>query len=236
MILLIKLILAHLLGDFIFQPASWVKSKEDNKLKSWHLYIHILIHSVLVMLLVWDITFLIPALIITISHGFIDITKIFFQGRAKRIWFFIDQTLHFAVIISVWYFIDQPVLDIQFTEANLVIVTAFVFITIPTSVIIKTLISQWTPNAGTINTDSLQNAGKFIGILERLMVLTFALTNNLEAIGFLITAKSVFRFGDLRDAKDLKLTEYVLIGTLLSFGIAIATSLIVNKILLTKGI
>jgi len=43
----------------------------------------------------------------------------------------------------------------------------------------------------------------------------------------LIAAKSVFRFGDLRESKNRKLTEYILIGTLLSFGIAIATGMAV---------
>jgi len=36
-----------------------------------------------------------------------------------------------------------------------------------------------------------------------------------------LAAKSIFRFGDLKEAKDRKLTEYVLVGTLLSFGIAL---------------
>lgn len=49
----------------------------------------------------------------------------------------------------------------------------------------------------------------------------FIITNHWEGIGFLIAAKSVFRFGDLSQAKDRKLTEYILIGTLLSFGLAI---------------
>jgi len=48
-----------------------------------------------------------------------------------------------------------------------------------------------------------------------------------EAIGFLVAAKSVFRFGDLKDSGNRKLTEYILIGTLLSFGIAIVTGMIV---------
>jgi hypothetical protein len=50
-------------------------------------------------------------------------------------------------------------------------------------------------------------------------------------IGFLLAAKSVFRFGDLTRAKNRKLTEYILIGTLLSFLIAIATGLIVMHFL-----
>ncbi|MEF9478364.1 DUF3307 domain-containing protein [Chryseobacterium sp. 1B4] len=41
----IKLILAHLLGDFTLQPNSWVADKENYKLKSKFLYLHVLIHT-----------------------------------------------------------------------------------------------------------------------------------------------------------------------------------------------
>ena len=74
--------------------------------------------------------------------------------------------------------------------------------------------------------DSLKNAGKYIGILERLFVFGFIILNQWSAIGLLIAAKSVFRFGDLSRAKDRKLTEYMLIGSLLSFGIAIIIGLL----------
>ena len=53
----------------------------------------------------------------------------------------------------------------------------------------------------------------------------FIITNEWQAVGFLLAAKSVFRFGNLQEAKDRKLTEYILIGTLLSFGIAIITGM-----------
>ena len=67
----------------------------------------------------------------------------------------------------------------------------------------------------------LPNAGKWIGYLERILVLTFIFTGNIEGIGFLLAAKSVFRFGELNRAKDIRTTEYVLIGTFTSFAIAI---------------
>ena len=67
-------------------------------------------------------------------------------------------------------------------------------------------------------------------MLERLFVFIFVITGNWEGIGFLLAAKSVFRFGDLKESKDRKLTEYILIGTLLSFGIAIATGMLVLKL------
>lgn len=85
----------------------------------------------------------------------------------------------------------------------------------------KTLISKWQLEED-LKGESLENAGAYIGMLERLFVFAFIVMNYWEGIGFLIAAKSVFRFGDLSKAKDRKLTEYILIGTLLSFGLAIA--------------
>lgn len=231
MALILKLVLAHLIGDFVLQPASWVKAKEEKKLKAWQLYVHVLVHGILIMLLVGNIGFLIPAMIITASHGIIDSVKLTLQKESNRkIWFAVDQVLHLLAIGIVWFTVEHPMLDIQFSEDDLLLITAVIFITTPTSVIIKLLISQWTPTLGSTATDSLQSAGKFIGILERLMVFTFACTNNWGAIGFLIAAKSVFRFGDLKEAHDIKLTEYVLIGTLLSFGLAIGASMFVTGV------
>lgn len=234
MILLLKLLLAHLIGDFILQPDSWVKAKEKKKLRAWQLYGHVLLHFIIMMLLVWDITFLLPALLIAVSHGAIDTLKLYTQQEAtRRLWFVIDQLLHLMIIGLTWYIIDKPTVTLALTQQNLLYLTAIAFITIPTSVLIKTLISQWTPVADKPKKSSLQHAGKYIGILERLLVFTFALTDNWEAIGFLIAAKSVFRFGDLKESRELKLTEYVLIGTLLSFGIAIGIAMLVKALVST---
>lgn len=70
----------------------------------------------------------------------------------------------------------------------------------------------------------LKNAGKLIGILERILVLTFVIIGKLEIVGFLIAAKSILRYKDTNTIK----TEYVLIGTMLSFGIAIMIGLLID--------
>ncbi|MBP7509594.1 MAG: DUF3307 domain-containing protein [Prolixibacteraceae bacterium] len=230
MTLLIKLILAHLIGDFFLQSAKWIKEKEEKKFRSLALYLHVCIHGVLVMLLVWDIQFWRPVVILMISHAFIDGLKATFQtDKNRRALFFIDQFLHLAVIGVLWYFWQN--LHISFasilTEQRLIYLTAMVAVTIPASIAIKVFVSQWLPETTDIDSASLTNAGKYIGIFERLFILAFLLTGHWEGIGFLIAAKSVFRFGDLKESKDRKLTEYILIGTLLSFGIAIATGLLV---------
>lgn len=231
--ILIPLILAHLLGDFLLQPNTWVADKERKKAGSIYLYIHILVHTILAFLFLWNFQLWWVALTIGITHFFIDWAKLQFQtAKTKRTWFFLDQFLHILVIVllSVFYFPYFKWEDF-FNPENLKLITAVVFLTVPCSVIIKILISTWSPitvEHSKLQTESLVNAGKYIGILERLLVFVFILVNHWEGVGFMIAAKSVFRFSDLAEAKQRKLTEYVLIGTLLSFGIAIITGILVK--------
>lgn len=91
--------------------------------------------------------------------------------------------------------------------------------------------SSWSKALNKSNNDSLSNAGKYIGMLERIFVFIFVVTGNWDGIGFLLAAKSVFRFGDLKESKDRKLTEYILIGTFLSFGIAIVVGMLALKLI-----
>ena len=231
--ILIKLILAHLLGDFIFQPNAWVTAKEKKKIKSWQLYIHTLVHFVLIIILVWQLEFIKWAILLTLVHFIIDILKLYFQkNHTKRRWFFIDQILHFAIIILVWSWSQSSSIipEIITDEKFLLLITCVYALTQPVSVIVRNIIARWTPDTNSGTPESLANAGNYIGILERLFVFAFVITGHWDAIGFLLAAKSVFRFGDLKESKDRKLTEYVLIGTLLSFGIAILLGVIFYSI------
>lgn len=226
-IILIKLILAHLIGDFFLQPTSWVKDKERKKLKSGKLYLHVFIHVVLIFVVflsfdVWKI-----ALSIGVLHFIIDALKSLFQTRKNaRILFFADQVLHFGSVILAWHIFYKGYLDISYLNdvKTWFLIVGVLFLSLPTSIIMKVIIAKWLPESDDESPKSLQSAGKYIGILERVLIFVFILTNHFEAVGFLLAAKSIFRFGDLKEAHDLKLTEYVLIGTLLSFGIAIVVS------------
>lgn len=227
-----KLILAHLLGDFILQPNSWVSDKENRKLKSKYLYIHVLIHTVLSFIFLWDIQLWWVAVLVGVSHFMIDVSKLYFQNiKTKKSWFFGDQLLHIAVITVISFYFNEFNFEFLNNQSILKIVMAALFLTSPTSIIIKTLLSSWTPVAeaqSNIQTESLSSAGKYIGILERLLVFTFIMVNHWEGVGFMVAAKSVFRFSDLAQAKQRKLTEYVLIGTLLSFGMAVLTAILIK--------
>jgi len=237
MILLIKLILAHCIGDFLLQPKSWVKEKENRKAKSLKLYLHILIHGIVVLGILWDYKYWLLALLIMVSHGVIDTIKLYAQKEDnKSKWFFIDQILHIISIVALWVVFSKPKIDfiIGYENTNFwVYTTAILLITIVSGVVVRKLMSKWSIvlKDNDDGDDSLKNAGKYIGILERLFVFIFVMSGNWEGIGFLLAAKSVFRFGDLKESKDRKLTEYILIGTLLSFGLAIATAMLVIKLI-----
>ncbi len=228
----IQLIFAHLLGDFILQPDSWVAEKEGKKLKSDYLYLHALIHTVLSFILLWNTELWWIALTVGISHLMIDAAKLSFQiAKNKKGWFFFDQALHFLVIAGVSLYCQEFNFEFLRNKELLKIVAGAIFLTSPASVFIRILLSSWTPvpeTAGNIQTESLSNAGKYIGILERLLVFTFIMVNHWEGVGFMVAAKSVFRFSDLAQAKQRKLTEYVLIGTLLSFGMAVLTGILIK--------
>lgn len=226
--ILVKLLLAHLIGDFFLQPQKWVKEKEKKKLKSPKLYFHVLIHIAVTALILWDLTLWPIVAIIGISHFIIDGAKLLIQKKkTKRPLFFIDQALHALVIVGCYFFTFNTLqnFDIKFSEQTLLLLTCLLFLTIPVSIIMKTIFLKWDISELTKNSKSLKDAGKYIGILERILVFIFIVVDHWEAVGFLITAKSVFRFGDLKESKSRQLTEYILIGTLISFGIAILTGI-----------
>lgn len=229
MIILLKMLLAHTIGDFLLQPHSWVKDKEAKKLKSLKLYLHFLVHGILLFILLWSKHYALFVGIYTLLHAIVDIFKLKFQKpNTKPQWFIADQLLHLLCIIVLWYIWEHPVFDFISIGQNPVFwlyALAILFLTVASGIIIQMLLTNWSKQIQDEGNDSLKKAGQYIGILERLFVFVFVISGHWEGIGFLITAKSVFRYGSLKESQDKKLTEYILIGTLLSFGVALAVAI-----------
>jgi hypothetical protein len=127
------------------------------------------------------------------------------------------------------------VLTIPFINYNYsLILLAYLWLIYPTGYIIK-LATQNIQQTNTesikleiINEQKLNNGGKLIGQYERIIILTLVLLNQYEAIGFLIAGKSIIRFADHNS--NLR-SEYVLVGTFMSFAIAIITGVLVKYLL-----
>ena len=245
-VILLKLLLAHILTDFVFQTDKWVKAKKDKGTQSIYFWIHVLLSGVLTYILLMHWTNWFIPMFIIVTHAIIDYWKIHIEKRQiinksqtknaiKRFkYFLIDQSLHLFVILIAWfYFIEdykvlfEAVQSILESKKYLAIMVASILMIWPAGrfieIFTERLRHEFSPE------ESLSNAGKYIGILERLLVLILVFVNQYIAIGFLIAGKSILRVSKEKDKDARKKTEYVLIGTLISFAIAILTGVITLK-------
>lgn len=249
-LILIQLVLAHLINDFIIQRKSWVEDKREKGLRSIYFWIHVILAGAVAyfLLMKWS-TWQVPVFII-VTHGIIDYWKIEKDRKTGRLspnnthrtagisgakLFFIDQGLHFLVIIAAWLYLtanirilNESILDFMLNKNAMITLTAFIFVIWPAGIAVGMLTEPFKKQF-TLS-DSLDNAGTYIGIAERILVLIFVLMNQYAAIGFLIAGKSILRVSTDNDEEARKKTEYVLIGTLLSFCFAIAAGLIVHAV------
>jgi len=238
MMILLQLLIAHILTDFVLQPGSWIAHKRKFKQRSYLLIIHSLIAGVLSVVLLQNIKFWYVGLFITITHYFIDWWKLT-QKEDTLKYFLLDQLFHVVMIMLAWLYIsnnfNEILPGIQYvlnSTAILAIISVYLIVIFPTGFLIGKATKRWQSEIEiTHQKNSLEAAGRYIGIFERILVLTFILTNNFSAIGFLIAAKSILRFSEKSEAGARKQTEYVLIGTLMSFAITIILGLLVRNLI-----
>jgi len=241
LLIIIRLIVAHLVADFLLQPDSWIADRNKKKAKSYSLYLHGLVVGIVtyVFLADWRNPYL--PLFIMVTHIIIDLWKSYKKDNA--FYFSLDQFLHFIIILFGWLFYINALNEVPVIFNNLMsdfriwtIFMAYCIIIWPTGYFIAKATLHWRLEIDEVDKSELiglSYAGKWIGRIERVLILTFVIFNQYEAIGFLIAAKSIFRVNGIKDKNDRKEVEYILIGTLMSFTIAIVTGLIIRELLLT---
>lgn len=227
--LLLRLLAAHLLGDFLLQPNSWVSSKDSKKAMSPALYQHIAVITALTYVLLWDWSRWYVPLIIGATHLLIDFWKCYQKNTFT--YFILDQALHIAVILITWQIFYQTT-NFQTGLSNLlhnnhlwIILIGYYIVIWPLGIAIGKATEKWQRSAQ-MNQGGLDKAGIWIGRCERILVLTFIITGQYTALGFLMAAKSILRFTD-KDEMTQKKTEYVLVGTLMSFASAAIVGVII---------
>lgn len=105
----------------------------------------------------------------------------------------------------------------------------------PTGNLLGRFLKRFEESAGESFTQGgLENGGYWIGIGERTLIYLFILSGVPAAIGLLVAAKSIFRFGEIKNLEQRKLAEYILIGTLMSFTAAtlvgVAARLVIDQL------
>lgn len=238
LLILLQLLFAHLLTDFILQPSKWIRHKREFKARSYVLIIHSFLAGALSLLFLQTWEWWYAAVFISVTHYLIDVWKLY-QRKDNLKYFLLDQFFHLIVILLVWLHIINgfsQVLPLLKTYLNspaaLAITGAYLIVIFPAGFLIGKATQRWQNEIEPdYRNNSLASAGRYIGIFERILVLTFILTNNFAAIGLLIAAKSILRFSDKSETGARKQTEYVLIGTLMSFAITILLGLLVMNLI-----
>ncbi len=228
--LLLLQLSAHLIADYTLQTDKKAKNKNKKGFKSPFLKWHILIVFLSSWILSFDLKFVIASLVIALTHWLIDgfKPKLNKNKRVGKYSFFIDQLLHSSLLIVVSFFFydkigHEPIINLNINYLLLF----FLLLTTskPSNIFIKELFIVIEIKIDSKKDDELLKAGRIIGTLERWLIVLFVITNHFEAVGFLIAAKSILRYSP-KNNDGFNKTEYVLIGTMLSFGIAITLSVL----------
>ncbi len=231
---LVALLAAHFAADFLFQT-NWMV---QHKRKLAPLSLHLLILAVTAALAVAVPTksAAIAIALTLAAHGITDLAKSRLGSDSWR-WFVADQMAHIAVAVAIAWQIPIDFTQNLFLAALppatyasyfwvLIVFTGLVAAVMTGRYLIEKVMADM-QMLDTAN--GHPGAGAAIGMLERFMIFLFVFIGQMTAIGFLIAAKSILRFKDIESGDDRKLTEYIIVGTLLSFSWAIAIAMLTKQ-------
>lgn len=218
---------AHLIADFFLQSQASCDEKREKHWRSGHHYLH----SLVVFALSWAVSaqwgFWWCALMIGVSHLLIDIGKSYCKKDVT--WFLVDQALHVLVlggVAALWCQHCAWSIPLGIPARGVAIGVAAIICWRPSNIFIKEMLEHCRVRVPAETKTADFQAGALIGNLERWLILAFVLMHHYEALGLLIAAKSIIRFGDAQT----KESEYVLAGTLLSISIAVFSGLAVTLV------
>jgi len=217
----LALLAAHLVADFPLQPDWMIKRKRNPAVLGLHAAVVAL--TAIVALGAWPAPLL---LILLVTHLAMDAIKVYALKDTIQA-FILDQLVHLLVIGGLALIYPQsfaygwgsrlapPYLGGYCVALCLV---AGMIAALPAgAIVIRKATETFTRQIGD-DIQGLDNGGAYIGWLERALVMLLILMGQPAGVGFLITAKSILRFGDVRDSDQRKITEYIIIGTFMSFG------------------
>jgi hypothetical protein len=232
----VAILTAHLLGYLIFQ-AEWLVKRQR---RIWPLVLHAAIVAAMSYLLLgafhWQIL-----LVVFVMHLIMGANKAHFPANSlacSLACLFIPLVLLLGLACYFpdaakggwWIASLKPELSGWYSQA-LTIVSGIILCVPVGGNLIATLVSRFADELRDNDIAGLKRGGQYIGWLERILVMLLLLLDQPNGIGFLIAAKSILRFGEIKDPSQRKVAEYIIIGTFLSFGWALLISALTQKAL-----
>ena len=234
----------------LLQSNSLISRKKRGQASGYlyHGLLHYLaISAVMIVVAPWNLLslrFHETLLILTAAHLLIDWGKLHLTGSGwisdGIIPFLVDQALHvITIVLAVMVYTQTPWRDISsavqalqphYTK-SLAVLVVYVATVFSGGYIVRYLTKSLLrdlPHVADETPEQLQNAGMYIGWLERILILTAVIMRSPATIGLVLTAKSIVRYQEMKSGR---FAEYFLIGTLLSIVLAILGGIVLLKVL-----
>jgi len=167
-------------------------------------------------------------LVVFVMHLIVDVIEVYFPSHLFA-YALTGLLVSFALLLGVpgcfpnaasggwWVSSVAPDLS-RWYFASLTIISGIILCVPVGGNLIAVLVSRFADELRDNDIAGLKQGGKYIGWLERFLVMLLLLMDQPNGIGFLIAAKSILRFGEIKDPSQRKVAEYIIIGTFLSFG------------------
>ncbi|GAB1480228.1 hypothetical protein MASR2M74_28030 [Paracoccaceae bacterium] len=217
---LAALLLAHVLADFVFQTAWMVENKRRGA--------GLAAHGAVVLVCAVATTGQITLSLIWLTALHLAVGAVRARVGRGLSGFLADQAAHLLALAALalwqpWLFAQGLWGDIAPLPGLMAALAGFLLATRAGGFAIGLLMSPFAAKLASlasggdpVTAESLPGAGRLIGLLERGLIFGLILLGQPEGVGLLMAAKSILRFGAVKD--DRALSEYVIIGTLASFG------------------
>lgn len=218
---LLILLTTHLIADFPLQPDWLIRHKQN--------FIVLLARAAIVAIVAiillggWPINLL---LILIGTYIVVDAIKVYLLPDTLGP-FLLNQAVHIIIIVGLavsfpnafWmgWWTAIPNAGQNAFLIGLVLISGLIA-SLPMGAILIRKVTVNFDIEAVDQIEGLKNGGLYIGLLERALVMLLILIGQPAGVGFLITAKSILRFGDVKEARQRKMTEYIIIGTFMSFG------------------
>lgn len=238
MLYFLQLYLAHLVADFLLQPDWIARRKTEIRPLAAHAGIHLVCATAAVNLGL-DRRVATAIVAVALVHTLLDYAKARFSGDGWLA-FTTDQAAHLMVVAlaSIWLTASWSgvIAIIRTTAMNPLVylyACAYVAVVFGGGYFVQKVTQSF---LATMQTDMAQlkpglpNAGKYIGWVERILILTFIVGGYEAAVGFLLAAKALVRYPEIKEDTRGHFAEYFLVGTLTSVGLALIAGIAVNKL------
>ncbi|MBX3372982.1 MAG: DUF3307 domain-containing protein [Phycisphaeraceae bacterium] len=244
--LVLLLILAHLLGDFVLQRDGTVAARRRGAWRPCAL--HACVHGLVAYVIAGLWTCWLLPLAVLATHGLIDLVKDRIRGclitaetapaiesRRGLLILSLDQTCHLVVVLLIVHWLlpaagwttgsAWPAMVGGAVTPTAILLIGLITTTCAGGVVVGMatqpyLMQLTSADAGAPHGSparGFEKGGRMIGWLERSLAFLFVLSGSLAGVGFLVGAKSIFRFGEISNPQQRREAEYILIGTLMSF-------------------